>query len=167
MAKIENIGGSDQINLSASVGRNGTNHKDDVIAVQAMLKYALEGISGWEGVRFPQPTGTMDAQTRSLIKKFQRFLRRYNPTAPVDGRIDPADGQMARGKKVMWTIIALNTQAMETWLLNKRMGANYIHAVGLLYPAFKVAVGDEGVGSLNLPLDGGSNGVGTLGLELE
>ncbi len=167
MAKIENIGGDNQINIGASVGRNGTNHKDDVIAVQAMLKYALEGVRGWEGVRFPQPTGTMDAQTRSLIKKFQRFLKRSNPSASVDGRIDPADGQLTRGKKAMWTIIALNTQAMETWLINKNMGANYIHAVGLLYPAFKVAVGDEGVGTLNLPLEGGSNGVGSLGLELE
>ncbi|HMO79656.1 MAG TPA: hypothetical protein PKD24_02595 [Pyrinomonadaceae bacterium] len=167
MAKIDNIGGTNQINLTASVGRNGTNHKDDVIAVQAMLKYALEGTRGWENSQFPQPTGTMDAQTMSLIRKFQRSLRRSNPSASVDGRIDPAKGQLTRGKRAMWTIIALNTEAMETWLLNKRLGANYIHAVGLLYPAFKNAVGDEGVGTLNLPLEGSSNGVGSLGLELE
>jgi hypothetical protein len=167
MAKIEDIGGSDQINLTASVGRNGTNLRDDVIAVQALLKYSLEGQRGWENVRFPEPTGALDEQTKGLIRSFQRYLRRYHPSAAVDGRLDPAKGQFTRGKKVMWTILALNTQAMEKWLLSPSIGVNYIHAIGTLYPAFKAAIGDEGVGTLNLPLDGGFNGVGTLGLELE
>jgi hypothetical protein len=67
----------------------------------------------------------------------------------------------------MWTIIALNTEAMEAWLLKKRVGANYLHALGLMFPAFRIAVGNEGVGTLNLPLEGGSNSVGSLRLGLE
>jgi hypothetical protein len=164
MAKIEQINELPQVNLSSSVGRNGVNDKDDVIAVQALMKYALEGERDWAGIQFPEPTGTMDAKTRELIKRYQRHVKRLVNTAKVDGRIDPAKGLFARGANVMWTIMSLNSDAMATWYLSKRLGRNYIHAIGTLYPAFKSAIGDAGVGTLNLELEGG---VGSLGLDLE
>jgi hypothetical protein len=164
MAKIEAIEGINQVNLSAPVGKNGVNAKDDVIAVQALMKYALEGERGWQGIQFPEPTGTLDAATRALIKKYQRNVKRLVSSAKVDGRIDPAKGMFTNGTKAMWTIMSLNTDALATWVLSKRIGTNYIHAIATLFPAFKTAVGDRGIGSLNLKLEGG---VGSLGLELE
>lgn len=165
MARIENFNDYPQVNLTASVGKGGVNYDDDVLAVQALMKYAFEGERGWEGYKFPTPTGTLCKLTRSLIKRYQRVIKRTVNSATVDGRIDPAKGTFPAGSRAMWTILSLNTDAMATWLLSKRMGANYIHAVGMMFPEFRAAIGDRGVGTLNLELDGG--GVGTLGLDLE
>ena len=165
MPQLEEFFGNRQVNLAAAVGTRGVNSKDDVIAVQALLKYAMSGRQAWEGVKFPEPTGAMDAATVSLIRKYQSFARRRsNGAVSVDGRIDPAKGERAVGKRGMWTILMLNGDAMETWFLNGSPNSSFIRDMGLKYPAFQVAIG-EGVGSLNLTLEG--SGVGTLGLELE
>ena len=167
MAKIEIFNDLQQVNLSSPVGRGGVNAKDDVLALQTLMKYALEDRAGWKDVRFPEPTGTMDGMTRALIKKYQRYMKRNLPTTVVDGRVDPAKGNSPYGKRGLWTILALNTDAVEIWLLKGAKNASFLHDIGLRFPAFKVAIGDNGVGTLNLPLDGGYEGVGTLGLELE
>lgn len=167
MAKIEIINEMPQVNVSASVGRNGVNNESDVIAVQGLMKYALEDTLEWRGIKFPEPSGVMDSTMRAIIKRYQRHLKRHVKNTTVDGRIDPAKGLFTNGGKTMWTIMALNTDAINTWVLGKRIGVNHVHAIGTLYPAFKAAIGDKGVGTLNLPLDGGYEGVGTLGLELE
>lgn len=167
MAKIENIDGASHVNVSASVGRNGVNNESDVIAVQALMKFALEGRAEWQGIRFPEPTGTMDKKTFELIKHFQRHQKKNSKRGKIDGRIDPAKGLFVNGGANFWTICALNVEAMESWAVWNRIGRDHIHAIGLLFPAFKAAVGDKGVGTLNLELEGSSNGVGTLGLELE
>jgi hypothetical protein len=109
----------------------------------------------------------MDGKTRALIKKYQRHMKRKMPTTVVDGRVDPAKGSSPYGKRGLWTILALNTDATEIWLVNGAKNASFLHDIGLRFPAFKTAIGDNGVGTLNLPLDGGYQGVGTLGLELE
>jgi hypothetical protein len=165
MARIEKISDMNQVNLSASVGRNGVNNKNDVLAVQALMKYGLEDNPDWRGMRFPEPTGTFDGLTLALIKRYQRHLKRLVSSAKVDGRIDPAKGTFTAGGRVMWTILSLNSDAMATWIFNKQIGSGYIHAIGQIYPAFKSAIGDGGVGTLNLELEG--SGIGTLGLELE
>ncbi len=167
MANIEIIDGVTHVNVSTSVGRNGVNSESDVLAVQALMKFALEGRPVWHGIKFPEPTGTMDRRTQELIKHFQRHQKRITKRGKIDGRIDPAKGLYVNGSANFWTIRALNVEAVESWAVWNRIGRNHVHAIGLLYPAFKAAIGDEGVGTLNLPLDGGSNGVGTLGLELE
>ena len=83
-------------------------------------------------------------------------------------RIDPAKGERAFGKRGMWTILMLNGDAMESWLLKGGKNSSYLRDIGAHYPAFQAAIGD-GVGTLGLELEGsGSNGgVGTLGLTLE
>ncbi len=166
MAKIERIEGASHVNVSASVGRNGVNNDSDVIAVQALMKYALESRPEWQNISFPEPNGTLDKTTQELIKRYQRHQKRKSNRMRVDGRIDPAKGLFVNGGGSFWTICFLNVEAMESWVLRNPVGRNHIHAMGLIYPAFKAAVGDNGVGTLNLSLEG-SNGVGTLGLELE
>ena len=169
MPHLETFYGNKQVNLSAAVGAKGVNSKDDVIAVQALLKYAMSGRPAWKGINFPEPTGTLDQMTISLIRKYQAFARRRsNGGVSVDGRIDPAKGERAFGKRGMWTILMLNGDAMESWLLKGGKNSSYLRDIGARYPAFQAAIGD-GVGTLGLELEGsGSNGgVGTLGLELE
>lgn len=167
MARLEVFDDVPQVNLSASVGKKGVNDPRDVLAVQALLKYAFDGERGWKETVFPEPTGAFCDATRLIIKRYQRVIKRMQPAANVDGRIDPARGNYPSGSRVVWTILALNTDAMTAWLLNrgKRVGRNYIHAMSTLYTGFRDAVGDRGVGTLNLELEGG--GLGSLDLELE
>jgi hypothetical protein len=168
MAKIERFNELEQVNVSASVGRTGVNLSSDVLAVQALLKYALGERRSWQGVRFPEPTGAMDAPTMSLIRRYQMsYRKRLGSSISVDGRIDPAKGRAAFGRKGMWTIQLLNSDAMEWWVMNGADGAGYIQKVGQAFPAFRSVVGSNGVGTLGLELEGGSNGVGSLGLALE
>jgi hypothetical protein len=168
MAKIERLNELEHVNVSASVGKNGVNLSSDVLAVQALLKYALGERRSWQGVRFPEPTGAMDAATMSLIKRYQMsYRKKLGSSISADGRIDPSKGRTAFGRKGMWTIQLLNSDAMEWWLLNGADGAGYIQAVGQMFPAFKSVVEGNGVGTLGLELEGGTNGVGSLGLALE
>jgi hypothetical protein len=165
MPHLQEFFGNRQVNLGAAVGARGVNSKDDVIAVQALLKYAMSDRKAWSGVKFPEPTGVMDAATVSLIRKYQSFARRRsNGAVSVDGRIDPAKGERAYGKRGLWTILMLNGDAMETWVMKGAQNSSFIRDMGLQYPAFQAAIG-EGVGTLNLPLEG--SGVGSLGLTLE
>ena len=167
MPHLEEFYGNRQVNLGAAVGARGVNSKDDVIAVQALLKYAMSGRPAFKGVSFPEPTGALDQATVSLIRRYQAFARRRsNGGVSVDGRIDPAKGERAFGKRGMWTILMLNGDAMETWLLKGGKNSSYLRDIGFHYPAFQAAIGD-GVGTLGLELEGSDGGIGTLGLELE
>lgn len=161
MAKIETIGfnpnnSEDQtqiINVSSPVGTGGANQRDDVIVVQALLKYALEGRSDFRDIGFPEPCGAFVKTTAQIIKKYQRYNnRRDQVRVAIDGRIDPAKGgAYAFGRRKHWTIYSLNIEALEMALLNG-------HGSPL-----------EGIckrWSFIRPLLE-RNGVGTLGLELE
>ncbi len=167
MAKIDEINEMEQVNLHGSVGKNGVNSKGDVLAVQALMKYALAERPKWNLLTFPEPTGTFDKATAALIKLVQQHARKESRGGvSVDGRVDPAKGSRAFGRRGLWTIMILNTLAMETWILNNAKNGSYIRDMGIKYPAFRWAIGDSGVGTLNLELEGGK-GIGTLGLELE
>lgn len=70
------------ISLSGSVGRNGINQADDVLAVQQ----ALNAFAARIGIQ-PLPTnGVMNSRTQEGIEAFQR--RVLDQVSP-DGRIDP------------------------------------------------------------------------------
>ncbi|HEY0049956.1 MAG TPA: hypothetical protein VGB68_11750, partial [Pyrinomonadaceae bacterium] len=73
MPKVETIEGFQVINVSASVGKNAVNLKDDVIVVQALLKYVFETGDFFKGVVLPEPTGTMDKTTAWVIKRYQQL----------------------------------------------------------------------------------------------
>lgn len=163
MAKIDRIGfdpqapadpdqQTDIINVTATVGANGVNNPEDVIIVQALLKFALEPRPDYRGVRFPEPSGANVVTTAQIIKKYQRHQSRSGSRVSIDGRVDPLKGGIyAYGKKKMWTIYTLNLDAVETALLSG--AGDPIKAI-----CRRWSVVDR---ILN------KNGVGTLGLELE
>lgn len=168
MAKLEEISGIVRINVDGSVGTNGVNSKDDVVAVQALLKYAMAERPNWNKLTFPEPNGVVDSLTRSFIRRFQKQARSVaGGGIALDGRIDPAVGERAFGRRGMWTIVMLNIYALEAWFYKGSKNSNYIRDISLRFPAFKAVIGSEGVGSLDLELEPSKVGIGTLGLSLE
>ncbi|HSK74697.1 MAG TPA: hypothetical protein VK892_23555 [Pyrinomonadaceae bacterium] len=165
MAKIATIDGAEKINVSGSVGKNGVNFKDDVMVVQALLKYGLPERRVFRNVSFPQPTGTIDRDTIRLIRQFQEHWNRTNKFVklPIDARVDPAqeEGRQGNGK----TILKLNDNAFEYWLLKGAPNGNYINDLLKRFPQLN-SVFSEGVGSLGFPLEPSAPRVGTLNLSL-
>lgn len=141
------------INVTATVGANGVNLKEDVMVVQALLKLALEPNPDFRGVEFPEPTGTFNEATAQLIKKYQRnHNRRHTQKVSIDGRIDPArGGHYAFGTKKLWTIFSLNIKALETAIL-----------YGYKDPVEEICKRWNSIRGILI-----NNGVGSLGLELE
>jgi hypothetical protein len=165
MAKIEKFYGDIlMINVEASVGARGVNNKNDVMVVQAMLKYALEGRPFFRSMRFPEPTGVMDGATSELIRQYQRYLRvKDKVNVSVDGVISRAVGERAFGKRGKWTILCLNTHVLEARLLRGGNG-NHFQDLCSKFPQLRSVLDDIPVGTLNLQLE--SSGVGSLGLTL-
>ena len=157
MARIINIEmipglGEEIINIAATVGANGVNLKQDVIVVQALLKYTLEGIPDFRDVKFPEPTGTDVRTTTEIIKKFQRYFNRTNrQQVSIDGRIDPIKGGSphAYGTTRLWTLYALHSKAREISLLSGNPPP--IEAICRRWSAVSAVLGNS-VGSLGLVL---------------
>lgn len=168
MAKIEQFyGGIKNINLTASVGKNGVNLKDDVMVVQAMLKYALEVRAYFRGLRFSEPTGIMDHDTLKNIEEYQRYLRKRTKTSvSVDGVISRAVGDKAFGRNGQWTILCLNSDVMEMRYINGGSGHPF-EDLCRRYPQLNSILKDIPVGSLGLSLEPSAPRVGSLGLTLE
>jgi hypothetical protein len=163
MAKIERIGfdpkapndpelQTDIINVSAAVGANGVNYKDDVIVVQALLKYSLERHPKFKDVELPEPTGAFIGATARLIKKYQRYQTRDGQDVAIDGRIDPIKGGVfAYGTKKWWTLYALNVEAIRPTILEGHTSP--IKAICDRWSIVKTILEKNGVGSLNLALE--------------
>lgn len=169
MARIEKFFGDvDNINVSASVGKGGVNFKDDVMVIQAMLKYALAERPFFRRYKFPEPTGTINDETKILIKEYQRFLRKLDKTSvSVDGIIDRAVGEKAFGRRGWWTILCLNTHVMEARVLSGGEG-NQIEDLCRKFPQLYAVLDDIPVGTLGLSLESSVRRVvGTLNLGLE
>lgn len=165
MAKIERFPWGNVINLTASVGLNGVNLRDDVMVVQAMLKHAPERRGAFGSFKLPSPTGMMTPQWIEIIKDYQRYLRqKRNEKVSVDGKINRAIGETVLGKRAKWTILCLNMELLELRLLDGGV-RNEIADLFHHYPQLN-GILEIPVGSLNLPLEGGS-GVGSLDLGLE
>lgn len=100
------------LNVSNAVGpHHGA--VDDVILVKALLKIALE----WWNLEetFPEPSsGTLDAQTKENIKRFQAKFNSFAKTygspkrLTVDGRVSHARGIFSWDENHPWTIVMLN-----------------------------------------------------------
>ena len=156
MASIVKVMDWKEINVSQSVGKGGVNRHDDVMVVQALLKYGLEDKYHFRKDNFPAPNGIMDKNTLRLIRKFQRYLRKIRKVkVAIDGRIDPSKGLYVRNrKKLIWTISHLNCEAVEMKLIyNKGRGTDYIQAVRSLYPQVDAILAGNAVGTLNLGLE--------------
>lgn len=168
MARIEKFFGDvDNINVSASVGKGGVNFKDDVMVIQAMLKYALAERPFFRRYKFPEPTGTINDETKILIKEYQRFLRKLDKTSvSVDGIIDRAVGEKAFGRRGWWTILCLNTHVMEARVLSGGEG-NQIEDLCRKFPQLYAVLDDIPVGTLGLSLEPSIQRVGSLNLALE
>lgn len=160
MAKIENIkfaegpyNTTDIINVSASVGVNGVNRSEDIIIVQALLKYGLEGRTEFRDAEFPEPSGAFVKTTAKLIKKYQRFNNRSEGVrVSIDGRIDPLTGSVfAYGKKKHWTIYSLNVHAEEMSLVY--YNTPLIEGICKRWPFIGEMLNKNGVGTLGLPLE--------------
>lgn len=169
MAEVIKVIDWHEINVSNPVGKGGTNAKSDVLVVQALLKYGLEGRHYFRGCKFPEPTGAMDTNTMALIKKYQRYVRRKLGTpVSVDGRVDPSKGGIhVPGKRLLWTISSLNCEAVEMFSVQNRPGSDTIQSICLRYPQVKTVLGEIPVGSLGLTLESAPQRVGTLNLGLE
>ena len=166
MARIEKFfGGLDKINVTASVGETGVNSKDDVMVVQAMLKYGLEEKVQFRHFKFPAPTGTFDRETAALIKEYQRYMRRkYKVRISVDGVVSRAVGEKPFGSNGLWTILYLNSEILEMRILRGGEG-NEFEALCRTFPQLYAALENLPVGTLNLSLE--PSGTGTLNLGLE
>lgn len=167
MAMIEILSGREVINLTAAVGSSGVNLKDDVLVVQAMLKYALRDRPFFRHCNFCEPTGVLNDATRANITEFQKFIRRVKKeNIAVDGVIDRAVGEKPNGKNGEWTILHLNEHIQETCLLR---GSNISEFEDLAreFPVIHSAIDNLPIGSLGLSLEPSMRGVGSLGLSLE
>lgn len=161
MAKVIMQGVKDlkwrDINVCASVGIGGVNRRDDVLVVQALMKYALPHRNYFRGIHFPVPNGIADQNLCSLIKKFQRYLRRNNRRVSVDGRIDPAVGLRVGNKRnLMWTIQQLNSEASDIYIHENGFEVDqngYIEVLCEQYPQVDAILSGTTVGTLNLGLE--------------
>jgi hypothetical protein len=169
MAFVDWVYGMKEIILSGSVGKGGANQRGDVIVVQALMKYALEGRPFFASARFSDPSGVLDPNTGRLIARYQQFLRRIKVLrVSVDGRIDP--GVRGRNPGLVrrtWTIDQLNGHALEAWALKNSPNENYISDICSKYPIVKSAIGHPPLDSLHVGIEMRRDGVGTLGLTLE
>ena len=168
MANVEIFFGNHQvINLTASVGVKGVNLRDDVMVVQAMLKYALRENPYFRNYNFPTVTGAINNQTKSLIKDYQRYLRRKDKQdVAVDGVIDRAVGEKPFGSRDFWTILYLNSHVLKARLLSGGEG-NEFEDLCRKNPELYAALDNIPVGSLTLSLEPSIQRFGSLNLGLE
>jgi hypothetical protein len=169
MAKIEKIGEWENINLTASVGRSGVNLKEDVMAVQGLLRYIFRKRFE-EYKKLPFPNGSADEGTIELIGKFQRAFgkNRRQPEFKLvsDGRVDAASNKRLNSRNRLWTIVALNDWAFELWLLSGAPNESYINDLCVQFPQIRNIL-ENSVGTLGLSLEPSFPRFGTLGLALE
>lgn len=168
MAKLEMLNGFESLNVTAAVGKHGVNLKDDVIVVQSLLKYVLEGYTNFEGEILPEPVGTMDKNTVRLIKKYQQNLNRLlkHWRLSVDGRVDPAKDGWAGGRENRrWTIVLLNEEADMKYRQTRPTPGGYIKHLRQRFPPLD-AVLESSVGTLGLSLEPSERPLGSLSLSL-
>ena len=72
---------SNCLNISETVGVNGSNKAGDVMLIQAMLQYIAEGLIGLDAIGLdskndlPVASGAFDAPTENAIKSLLPWLK--------------------------------------------------------------------------------------------
>ena len=169
MPKIETLNGFKTINVTAPVGKRGVNLRDDVIVVQGLFRYALEGSARFPEVASIKPNGVMDERMMRLIRKYQELARRdYGSLGNVtaDGRISPAKSGGVPGKNTRWTIVLLNEEAdMRYHQQIGRAPGGFINDICERIPEVADVLANS-LGTLGLSLESSAPRVGTLRLRL-
>lgn len=115
MARIEKDEfGEDFFNVDLAVGyQPANNYANDIIVVQALLKYINEGAKWWADSKLPVPNGSL-GNLGQIIYEYQGRIRKGNKYFWVaqDGRVGPSKG----GKYTFqgggrYTIMQLNSHA--------------------------------------------------------
>jgi hypothetical protein len=115
MAKIEkNEFGNDFFNVNEVVGyQHAGNLSNDIIVVQALLKYINEGAKWWADSKLPEPNGTLGSLGQ-IIWEYQGRVRKGNKYFWVaqDGRVSPSkEGKLSFQGGGRYTIMQLNIHA--------------------------------------------------------
>ena len=117
MAKIEkDENGDDFFNVDLVVGYHPAgNYSNDIIIVQALLKYINEGAKWWADSKLPLPNGTL-GNLGQIIWEYQGRIRKLSNSngywVAQDGRVSPSKGgkySFAGGGR--YTIMQLNGHA--------------------------------------------------------
>jgi hypothetical protein len=109
MAEILMLDGYEYLNVSHSVGKNGVNQPNDVLAVQALLRVIDRSyLGGIKEHQRPYPTGTMTPELLSLINIFQKSFFKREHSRTTGSFIRKARTMFVPGSKRVYTIIALN-----------------------------------------------------------
>ena len=135
----------DFMNVSAVVGPGGVNQPDDIIVVQALLRYLPADLRGVSDRDCPLITGAFDSPTRDAIEMYQRsYNLRPNRKGRIieDGRVSPAENRtLFGGGDYTWTIIRLNRDARK---IGKLRGLNadvgYMDAIWERWPEVRAAL---------------------------
>ncbi|MBC7899225.1 MAG: hypothetical protein H7070_04145 [Saprospiraceae bacterium] len=144
MAKIEeDDSGESIINIDEKVGVNGINALNDVMAIQAMLKYLTQFTKKWCTVELPEPNGTMDKNTQRAIFDYQQYVRTNPNQAPYfwiakDGSVSAFRPGMELLRKQKLTIISMNDDC-GMLAASLRDGTDHIDAICMRWP-FTVGV---------------------------
>jgi hypothetical protein len=137
MAKVILYEGDNITNLDMKVGVKGSNAPNDVVVVQAMLKYITQFTIKWTGANIPEPNGFLDRNTQQAIFDYQDHVRSTvgNPYEWVarDGSISPYNENVALLRKQAWTIIKMNNDCGSI-CAGKRDGYDYIDALCRRWP---------------------------------
>lgn len=155
MPKLDKIDRLTILNLSSSVGEGCINYKDDVMVVQAFLKYVLELTDLLPNFRLAEPNGTYTPYLGRLIRAYQRLDKRYYTTTKrlaADGIVSPANGENVPGTTKPWTIWLLNDEARYRYLSEGATRRGYINDLLDRFPVL-IAVMQRSVGTLGLSLE--------------
>ena len=144
MANVMTYKGDDIINLDTKVGVKGMNAPNDVVVVQAMLKYLTQFTKKWTRATIPEPNGHLDTNTRQAIFDFQDHVRSTvgNPYEWVtrDGSISPYNSNIGLMRKQTWTIIKMNEECAMLSAA-KRDGTDHIDALCRRWPQIASVLG--------------------------
>lgn len=115
MSLTDVIDEENYINVTEAVGPYAaSNQLDNVMVVQALLKFINMGSKTWPEATVSEPDGTYTPRLATLIVDFQRQSNQASRGTlqyAVDGRVSPAKGKSQYGYRQVWTIIALNDRA--------------------------------------------------------
>jgi hypothetical protein len=117
MAKIEKDEyGEDFFNVASAVGyQPANNYTNDIIIVQALLKYINEGAKWWADSKLPVPNGAL-GNLGQIVSEYQGRIRKQTKVngywVAQDGRVSPStDGKHSFPGGGRYTIMQLNGHA--------------------------------------------------------
>lgn len=143
MARIEKYMGDDFINIDEKVGVKGRNVINDVLVIQALLKYYSLSPYKWTNAYLPEPNGILDFNTQKAIFDFQQLVRTRNAGLWVskDGAISPYQKNVKLLNKQEWTIISLNNHCSMFHIAGQLDGKDHVDAICQRWSQVNFALG--------------------------